>query len=82
MLFSVIGGEDKPPKYLHMFRDADMVPMTKSDLLPCLDFELEAYQSVRTINPRAEIMKVSAKSGEGLEAWYGWIASRREDTQA
>lgn len=74
VLFSVTEGEDKPLKYPHMFRVADLVLLTKIDLLPHLDFDLEAaMKSVQTICPQAQLMQVSARSGEGMESWREWL---------
>ena len=82
VLFSVTEGEDKPEKYPHMFRAADLVLMTKIDLLPHLDFDrAQALDAVKDVQPRAEILEVSAKTGEGLDAWYAWVRAcrRRRD---
>ena len=78
VLFSVTEGEDKPVKYPHMFKAADLVVLTKADLLPHLDFDLqEAKRSVTSVAPDAPILVVSAKSGQGLPRRYDWLASRR-----
>ena len=78
VLFSVTEGEDKPLKYPHMFKTADLVLLTKVDLLPHLDFDLEeAKRCVAAVAPDAPILMLSAKSGEGLDSWLDWIASRR-----
>lgn len=78
VLFSVTEGEDKPIKYPHMFRRADLVLLTKVDLLPYLDFDRDqALTSIRTVAPDAETLDVSSKSGEGLDAWYRWLLARR-----
>lgn len=77
VLFSVTEGEDKPEKYPHMFRGADLVLLTKVDLLPHLDFDVErSLEAVRSVNPDAPVLHVSARSGEGMEAWFQWIRSR------
>ena len=75
------------PHVSHMFQSADLLLINKIDLLPHLDFDLDrclAY--ARQVNPRLEIMTVSAWTGEGLAGWYEWIsaASRRarEETAA
>lgn len=74
VVFSVTEGEDKPLKYPHMFRVADLVLINKVDLIPHLDFdEARALDAVRQVNPKARILKVSAKSGEGMDAWYQWL---------
>ncbi|MEL6342426.1 MAG: hydrogenase nickel incorporation protein HypB [Myxococcota bacterium] len=80
VLFSTTEGEDKPTKYPHMFQTADLVLLTKVDLLPYLDFDLDrALDAVRAVNPDAQLMQVSSRSGEGMDDWYRWI---REHTIA
>jgi hydrogenase nickel incorporation protein HypB len=76
-VLSVTEGEDKPLKYPHMFRAAEVMILNKIDLLPYVDFDAErAIAYAREVNPDITVMRVSARSGEGLEAWYGWL--RRE----
>jgi len=76
-IISVTEGEDKPQKYPHMFRAATVCLINKIDLLPYLDFDLELCRTLaRQVNPDLLFFEVSAKSGEGLEAWYQWL--RRE----
>ena len=73
-LLSVTEGEDKPLKYPIMFREADCLLITKTDLLPHLDMDVEEIiRNVRQINTRAEIIQVSTKTGEGLETWLAWV---------
>jgi hydrogenase nickel incorporation protein HypB len=74
VLASVTEGGDKPLKYPHMFRQADLVLVTKIDLLPYVDFDLERYaEDVRRLSPRAELLTVSARTGEGMAAWCDWL---------
>jgi hydrogenase nickel incorporation protein HypB len=74
VLASVTEGGDKPLKYPHMFRQADLVLVTKIDLLPYVDFDLERYASdLRRLSPRAELLTVSARTGEGITAWCDWL---------
>ena len=74
-LFSVTEGEDKPLKYPDIFASADLVLINKIDLLPHLTYDMaRAEDNVRRVNRRARIMKISATSGEGLAAWYQWLA--------
>ena len=78
VLFSVTEGKDKPEKYPHMFRVADLVLLTKSDLLPHLDFDVErARSAVRAVNPDATLLEVSSKTGHGMSDFYGWLDARR-----
>ncbi len=76
-LLSVTEGEDKPLKYPIMFREADCLLITKTDLAPYVDADLnKIVENVRQINPRVTIIPVSAKTGEGLVAWFSWIQTR------
>ncbi|MFN0250613.1 MAG: hydrogenase nickel incorporation protein HypB [Kofleriaceae bacterium] len=80
VLVSVTEGEDKPLKYPDMFRAARLVLVTKVDLLPHLEFDVEALcANVRTVNPRADVIQLSTRTGGGLDAWYAWLAARREE---
>jgi len=79
VIFSVTEGEDKPLKYPHMFRAADVLLLSKTDLLPHLRVDLQRMvDHARVVNPRLQIFPVSAYSGEGLDAWYGWLRGRLE----
>ncbi|MDR0959547.1 MAG: hydrogenase nickel incorporation protein HypB [Propionibacteriaceae bacterium] len=70
MIASVTEGEDKPLKYPVMFRSVDTIVVNKIDLLPYLDFDLGLFEhNARSVNPDATILRVSARSGEGVEAW-------------
>jgi hydrogenase nickel incorporation protein HypB len=73
MVYSVTEGEDKPLKYPVMFRSVDVVLINKIDLLPHLDTDLDSYLgNLRRVNPHAIALPVSAKTGEGMTAWYAW----------
>lgn len=77
VLSSVTEGADKPIKYPQMFRGADLVLLTKVDLLPYVDFDTERHaRDLKLISPRAQIMPVSSTTGEGLPAWYAWLGAR------
>ncbi len=74
VIFPITDGEDKPLKYPHMFRAAELVMFNKLDLLPNLDFSLDqAVANVRKVNPDAAIVQVSARSGAGMTGWYDWL---------
>jgi len=74
VILSVTEGEDKPIKYPDMFFAADLMLLTKTDLLPYLDFDVEkCMEYARRVNPKIRILQLSAKSGEGLSDWYSWI---------
>jgi len=76
VIISVTEGQDKPLKYPHMFAVADLVIVNKTDLLPYVDFDIEEFSGyARSLNRTAEIMPLSVKSGDGLDAWYAWLRS-------
>jgi hydrogenase nickel incorporation protein HypB len=76
-ILSVTEGEDKPLKYPDMFHAADLMILNKTDLLPYLDFDVDkCIEFARRVNPDIEVLQLSAKSGEGMDAWYQWIRSR------
>lgn len=78
-ILSVTEGEDKPIKYPHMFQASDLMILNKTDLLPHVDFDIErCIASAREVNPGIEILQLSARTGEGLQDWYAWIARQRE----
>lgn len=73
-ILSVTEGEDKPLKYPDMFAAADLMLLNKVDLLPHLDFDAErAIEYARRVNPKLIVMRVSARTGEGLAEWLAWI---------
>ena len=76
VLLSVTEGEDKPLKYPVIFRNADLVLVTKIDLAEAVGFDREkALAAIRQTAPRAQILELSARSGTGLDVWYAWLAS-------
>ena len=83
VILSVTEGEDKPIKYPHMFKASQVMLLNKIDLLPHLKFDAEkciAY--ARQVNPAIRIFRVSAETGDGMAAWYGWLRDQsagRED---
>ncbi len=73
-IMSVTEGEDKPLKYPHMFQASSAMILSKTDLLPHLDFDSDlAIANARAVNPAIHIIRLSSKSGEGLNEWYGYI---------
>ncbi|MDE0990189.1 MAG: hydrogenase nickel incorporation protein HypB [Pseudomonadales bacterium] len=86
VILSTTEGEDKPIKYPDMFSVSDLMLISKTDLLPYLDFNVDqAIDYAKRVNPNLEIILLSAKSGEGMEAWINWISSKRsykQDVQA
>ena len=80
VVVSVTEGADKPLKYPQMFAGADVLVINKSDLLPYVDFDVAACTAhARALNPRLDVLVVSATTGEGLEAWYSWLRRRCGD---
>jgi len=77
MVFSVTEGEDKPFKYPLMFRAVELVLVNKIDLLPHLDFDLDEFlTNLDDVNPGVETIHTSAKTGEGVDAFRDWLATR------
>jgi hydrogenase nickel incorporation protein HypB len=75
MVCSVTEGEDKPLKYPLMFRTCELVLINKIDLLPHLDFDLDKLlYNLDAVHPDVERMLVSARTGEGIDAWRDWLA--------
>ncbi|QGU02714.1 Hydrogenase isoenzymes nickel incorporation protein HypB [Corynebacterium kalinowskii] len=76
MVYSVTEGEDKPLKYPVMFRSVEAVVVNKIDLLPHLDFDMELFTAnLEKVNPGVKIFHVSAKTGEGMDAWIKWVSA-------
>ena len=74
MVYAVTEGEEKPLKYPVMFRAAEVVVVNKIDLLPHLDFDLDRFLSyLGDVNPAAEVILTSARTGEGVDAWCAWL---------
>ena len=74
MILSVTEGDDKPLKYPLMFQTSDVLVISKIDALPYFDFDMAACaERARELNPDIRIFPVSAKTGEGMEAWEGWL---------
>ncbi len=74
---SITEGEDKPLKYPTMFRAADLVVLTKLDLLPHLDVSVEAIEdALARVMPSPRLIAVSARTGAGIDSWVDWLAHR------
>jgi hydrogenase nickel incorporation protein HypB len=77
-LLSVAEGEDKPLKYPPAFRFSDVVAVTKIDLSIACEFDRPtAVGNIHLVNPEAQIFEVSAKTGQGMEAWCTYVAGLR-----
>jgi hydrogenase nickel incorporation protein HypB len=74
VMLSVTEGEDKPLKYPDMFAAADLMILTKCDLLPYLKFDADLCEAnARRVNPSIEVMRLSATTGVGMAAWIDWV---------
>ena len=74
VVLSVAEGDDKPLKYPHMFRAADLVVVSKIDLLAHVDFDVaRAAANARAVKPDVRVLPLSARSGAGLQDWYAWL---------
>ena len=81
-ILSVTEGEDKPLKYPNMFAAAELMLINKVDLLPYVDVKIEdCIENARKVNPSIQVIKVSAKTGEGMEAWLNWLNEQRANQQ-
>jgi len=78
VIVSVTEGEDKPLKYSGMFAASALMVVTKTDLLPHLDIDVDRLiENARRINPTIGVLKLSAKSGEGMDRWIHWLETAR-----
>lgn len=76
MVYAITEGEEKPLKYPVMFHAVDAVFVNKLDLLPHLDYDLDAfYANLREVNPTVEVIEVSARTGEGVDQVATWLRS-------
>ena len=74
VILSVTEGEDKPLKYPDMFHAADLMILNKVDLLPYLDFDVaKCVDFARRVNPKLEVLQVSATRGQGMDGWLAWL---------
>jgi hydrogenase nickel incorporation protein HypB len=76
VIISVTEGDDKPRKYPHMFSAADLIVVNKTDLLPYVDFDVDRLTTdARALRPGVEVLTLSARTGENVDAWYAWLAN-------
>ena len=76
-ILSVAEGDDKPLKYPALFQRAELIVINKVDLLELTDFRLErAVTNALRVAPHLDVLTLSCRTGEGLEAWYRWIDER------
>ena len=79
VLLSVPEGDDKPAKYPVMFRSADVLLITKCDLLPYFDFDMEeAKEDARRLNPKADILEISTKDEASVKKWISYLKLKKE----
>jgi hydrogenase nickel incorporation protein HypB len=83
MVCSVTEGEDKPLKYPLMFRTCELVVVNKIDLLPHLDYDIDALlHHIESVNPGVRTIQTSARTGEGVDGLRDWLASVGERAKA
>ena len=83
MILSVPEGHDKPLKYPLIFTVCDALLINKTDVLPYFDFDMDkVVEYAHRRNPRLEIFPVSAKTGEGMDAWCDWLRRQVKDWQS
>ncbi|WP_419504998.1 hydrogenase nickel incorporation protein HypB [Allofournierella sp.] len=82
VILSVPEGHDKPLKYPLMFQVCDLVLVNKIDVAPYFDFDLEkCTEYVHLRNPRARVLPICAKTGEGMAEWYDWLRAQVREWQ-
>ena len=83
MILSVPEGHDKPLKYPLIFTVCDALLINKTDVLPYFDFDMDkVVEYAHRRNPKLEIFPVSAKTGEGMDAWCDWLRRQVKDWQS
>ena len=81
VILSVTEGDDKPLKYPDMFAAADVMILSKIDLLPHVDFDADkAVERALRINPDLQVIRISARDGTGLQIWCDWIENQVKQT--
>ncbi|HXV65034.1 MAG TPA: hydrogenase nickel incorporation protein HypB [Vicinamibacteria bacterium] len=76
-LLSVPEGDDKPLKYPGLFKRADLLVINKIDLVPYTDFDVErAVRNAREVAPHIDVVRVSCRTGQGIEGWFQWLQGR------
>jgi hydrogenase nickel incorporation protein HypB len=80
MILSVPEGDDKPLKYPLMFSICDLVLINKTDVLQCFDFDMDRCRKyIRKRNPRAKVLPVSARTGDGIDLFADWLLEKVND---
>jgi hydrogenase nickel incorporation protein HypB len=79
VVMSVTEGADKPLKYSHMFRTADVLLLNKIDLLPYVDFDVDRFREyLSRVNPQVTLIEIAATRGDGIPHWTQWLHEQRE----
>jgi hydrogenase nickel incorporation protein HypB len=82
VLFSVTEGEDKPLKYPTIFNTSDVALVTKIDLAAAVEFDrATAHRNIQAVRPGIPVFEVSAKTGEGMDRWLGFLRSQRVEAR-
>ena len=82
-LLSVPEGDDKPLKYPLMYEKCDLLAVSKTDVLPYFDFDMEKCRRyIQLRNPRAEVLPICARTGEGIAPWADWLRAQLRDWRA
>jgi hydrogenase nickel incorporation protein HypB len=82
VILSTTEGDDKPMKYPAIFHEATLAVINKVDLLPHLTYDVDKVKNeIRVLNPDAEILELSALTGEGMDAWIEWILTKQREKQ-
>jgi hydrogenase nickel incorporation protein HypB len=80
VIASIPEGDDKPYKYPNIYRNIQCLVLNKTDLLPYVDFNLDYFkQGIRILNPSADILPLSSRTGEGMEAWLAWLRAKIDE---
>ena len=80
VLLSVTEGEDKPLKYPPMFQSADVIIISKIDLAQVCDYDREAAgRNLQKVAPKAKVFEISAKTGQGMEAWQKFLVQQHKE---
>ncbi len=80
VLISVTEGEDKPLKYPTIFNSADVAVVTKMDLAPAVEFDWDtAYGNIQAVRPGMQVLKLSAKTGHGMEEYLDFLTARLDE---
>ena len=83
VLLSTTEGDDKPMKYPAIFHEASLAILNEIDLLPHLTYDVEKVEKeIRVLNPDSEILRLSATTGEGMDAWIEWIMAKLREKKS